>query len=90
MDPRRRELFHRALDGFPPLMHLLWHFDNLRRCDDVLQWLIAHGYTGKNLWLWMRSEHEGSILKTCAFVLQKLEKEKAPRPLIIGSDYFIR
>lgn len=49
LSPRRRELMHRAMDGDADLMGVMHILNDYKFCDNILTWLIAHKYTGKNL-----------------------------------------
>lgn len=90
MHPKRRERLLRVLDNTPEILTLLWHMDGMRRADDVLDWLITHNLTGKNLFEWFHVEHKESFLSLMAFVVNELEKNKKgkeKRPLYDGRDF---
>jgi hypothetical protein len=87
MTPRRRDLMLRVMDGVPGLAPVLWHIDHMYRCDEVLNWLSRHGYTGKKLEAWIRESNEGSILRTMSAVLKELDGEKEQRGVFAGRDF---
>lgn len=70
------------------ILHVLYHFDRLRRCDEVLRWLIANRFTGKQLLDWMDAEHGSSMLKTASHVIARVNKEGI-RPIVAQRDYLL-
>lgn len=80
---------HRVLDGQganPILVNLLWQLDRLRRCDDILKFLIENRLTGNNL-------HEGIVqnrwtpLGLAQAVIKRIDKDKIIRPILAHKDY---
>lgn len=49
MTPARRDRFLRVMDGFPDLRWVFVKWNDQPRCDEVLDWLVAHHMTGKRL-----------------------------------------
>lgn len=92
MTPQRRALFFRVLADYQPveeLLPILQHLDAFRRCDEMLAWLIANRITGKQLHLWMAFQHQRSMLKMAAYILQRLNRDPAPKPILVGVDYLV-
>lgn len=88
MNPRRRALMFRVMDGRPDVLPYLHFLDRFVRCDDILSWLIENRLTGKQFLSWSKELFGVSMLKMAAFVLSRLEKQtgKTKRPVIVGKD----
>lgn len=89
MPEATRQLMLRICDGnadLPPILYQLYRY---RRRHEIFEWIVKHGFTGKQLIAWMHSAHEGSPMRMAAFVISKLEREKRPRPVLIDRDYLV-
>lgn len=87
MTEARRMLMLIIIDDHPSIPAMLYHIDRFHRCDEICRWLINNHLIGKKFIDWVRFEHKNSILSAGAFVLSKLEKAPAPRPVIGIKDY---
>lgn len=69
----RRELMMRAMDGNNDLigtMHILHHYDH---CDSFLTFLIANGYTGKNLADFLVNKFGGSVPRLVEYLVEAIK-----------------
>lgn len=87
MSQARREKLLRVWDGCMETLPLLWHFSNLRRCDEALDWLIRNHFTGKIFAGFCHASFPRSMLGPMKWVLAQVDREKAERPIIAGRDY---
>lgn len=87
MSPRRRDLFQRVMDGDPRTLTILHIFDGFARCEEMLNWLIQHGYTGQKFFAWVKIYHEGSPLGAGKEILMRLNKDQEASPVIFGKDF---
>lgn len=84
---RRAKFFSIMASNFSQQMTVhLWQLNNMVRCDDILNWLIANGLKGERF-LFFVFEH-GGMLKAAAEITRRLEKSKKRRPLYAGRDFF--
>jgi hypothetical protein len=87
MTPRRREKLLRVMDGKLELTVYLWHWNQHRRCDQILDWLIQNRLTGGRLSSWISGQFRGSILEPLRHILQRIDRDPEPKPVIVGTDY---
>ena len=87
MPQAHRDLLLRVWDGHGPALPWLMHVYNFRRREEILRWLIQHHLIGTQFVAWIQNVMGGSILKSVAFVISRLEREKNMRDLLIGKDY---
>lgn len=76
---RRRQLMLRVIDGRSENISIMYLFNDLRRCDSVLEWLVAHQITGLNFLHWFRVEAGNSPLEAMRLVLARIHKEDQRR-----------
>lgn len=88
MDTNRRMKMLKILDGQPELPTLLWHFDKLSRCDEVLDWLIKNRVTGKRL-VEFYETYNCSILSCASDILKRINAETVAGKIIAGKDYHV-
>lgn len=88
MDPRRKELFHRVLDGVKSehLFVLCHHLDQYVHCDAMLLFLVQHKYVGKVL-LQILREKKFSYLETAKWIIAERNLEHTLSPVIVGKDF---
>lgn len=89
MSQRTRALMLSVIDDYPSnahVMHWLWN-QNFRRMDEMLAWLVLSGITGKTLNEWIFKIWDRSLLGMAQFIIMRLEKSSAPRPLLCPQDY---
>lgn len=86
MHPRARQLYLRVIDGQKDLAVLCWHINQHHRSVDILQWLVAHQFTGLKLMALWKDEHQNSMLRTISFIVMRLEKETRPRA-VLASEF---
>jgi hypothetical protein len=88
MDPRRKELFHKILDGVKSqhLFVLVHHLDQYIDCDKMLLFLVQHHYVGKILLQILRAK-KFSYLTTAKWIIQEYNLERTVRPVIVGKDF---
>lgn len=87
LSPKRRELMLRVADGDQRSFVYLFHLNSMRRCEDILEWLIHHRYTGRSFVDYVAVAHEGSVLSMARTVVMWLEKNEELRPILIGQDF---
>ena len=68
-----------------PIMHE-WSM-HLRRCEEVLDWLIANRLTGSNLVGFIQLNFPRSTLEPAKWVLMKINRQSNPSPIIYGRDW---
>lgn len=92
IDPRRRELYLRIVNGETPvhpitqrLFFLDDHFPD-EKLDRALIWLVGHNYVGKNFLKWFQMECSGSDLEMHRKLLEIVENAGL-KPLIAGKNF---
>ena len=88
MSPIRREKMLAILDDSPELPTILWHFDKLTRCDEVLDWCLRNKVTGKKLVAFYQ-EKGCSILALACDILRRINAETVSGKIIAGKDYHV-
>lgn len=83
----RRQKMLRIIDGHPNLPLVMYQWHKLRRCDEILDWLLRNRITGMNLFAWLRGEYQFHTLSMAKFILMKVDKEKEEKPILVGRDY---
>lgn len=89
MDPRRKELFHKVLDGVKSehLFVLIHHLDQWVECNRMLLFLIENKYVGKTLLKILRAKNM-SYLETAKWIRDEHNLSKTlGRPVLIGDDF---
>lgn len=86
-DPVRLEKMRRVADGRVELGPFLFHVSNLARVDEVLDYLLRSHLCGDELFAFMRFHCNGSILRTVAEVLRRIDHNVETSPIILGRDY---
>lgn len=89
MSPWDRELVLKFCNGEAGLPPYAFHIYHHRRHAEIFRWLIMHGYVGKQFLSWLQEKHDRSVLKTIAYVLKWIDKEKEARPIIAGRDWAV-
>lgn len=87
LTPFRRELMLRVTEGDPSLGPIMYHYTHFVRCDEILQWLIQHRITGRLFADWFHFDQKGSFLGSAEWVLQKIEKRKKKREIMVSRDW---
>lgn len=79
----------RLMDDFPHPNILVWleHLDRLSQCDEILQWLIQHQFTGKKFLEFVMVGHKNSILEAAKHVIRRIRRDAEVRPIVAGKDY---
>ena len=86
MDNLRRSLLLKVMDGDPMLAPVMWHFDKLIRCDEVLRWCVSNGLVGKRF-MSFYEEHGCSILRSASYILKRINAETISGKVMAGRDY---
>jgi hypothetical protein len=86
MTARRRQLIFKVADGYDPTLPVLHFLDSMVRCDDILRWLIAHRFTGKNMCQFLHQTFGNKMLDMSKFILQQIDKTNDPQAIILGRD----
>lgn len=87
MTELRRNMIFRTVDGKQELFMIMAHWHKMRRCDEVLDWCIQNKITGKNLYDFINKLTAGGVLSSYQYICMRIDREKAPRPIIAGKDY---
>lgn len=66
-----------------PHLHMIC---NLFRRDEVLAWLVNNRKTGKEFMALYNGECDGSLTRMISIILQKINKDLEPKPIIFGRD----
>jgi len=66
---KRKALMHRVMDGVTDLSGVMFILHNYKFCDNILQWLISHGYTGKKLVELTVKQFNGNVPSLVNFVV---------------------
>lgn len=86
IDPKTRDLMLRVFDGDCRVLPHLHRMANLVRIDEVLEYLIREGITGRKFIAWLDEKHRKSLLKAMSFILMRVNRDLIVRPLIHGKD----
>lgn len=89
MSPHRRDMIHKVMDGQKDLTYVMYLWNQLAWCDQLLFWCIANRYTGKNLCELIRKKFQLMPMATAKWIKQQIDKESAPRPILVGKDFLI-
>lgn len=83
MDPRRRELMLKVVNGCSDqrVLTALYWWDQHHRCDDVLRWLIKNRLTGYNLVTWLDEHYSRSILEPLKWILMRVDRGNEMRTI---------
>lgn len=74
-------------DGDPhKLKYAVFHLNRLVEAEAVCDWLIARGYTGKNLEGWIGEKFGGLFLPMYDYVRAKVCIQNIGRPVRLGKD----
>lgn len=87
MTNERRRLYLDVMDGYIGLINIMYQWEHLVRCDDILKWLLANNLRGKKLYETIKTDFAFSSLKTAQYILQKIDKNLEQKPVIYGVDY---
>ena len=88
MNPELREKILRVVDGETVLLPVMHEWSvHLRRCVEVLDWLIANHLTGKALVGFIQFRFPRSTLEPARWVLMKIDRQSNPSPIIYGRDW---
>lgn len=85
MNPRRRELLMKVMDGNPNCLPILYHLDQYLRCDQMLSWLIQNRFMGDEFLFWFKWECDSSLLSMGKFLLARIEKNEKTQ-ILYGRD----
>ena len=88
MSDRRRNLFMAVADGVQTTFPMLYQFDRLTRCDEVLDYCFRNRITGHNL-MALLNEQGKSVLNVISELLRRINKERRKSEVIVGKDYRI-
>ena len=72
--PKRRDLFFRSIDGQQDLLGTMSILHHYKHCDEILEWLIAHNYTGKKLANLLVKKFKSSVPNLVLFVVDRVNK----------------
>lgn len=87
MTARRRALMFAVIadQQTPEMLHHMHFFDDLVRCDEVLDWCVKNKVTGRAFLYFVR-EYGGTPLPAAQEILRRIFREAKPRPLFAGTD----
>ena len=80
----RRVKMLAVIDGYPEIPHVMYHFNSLKMCDPVLDYLLVNHLTGKRF-LEFFKENNSSVLKTAIHCLKKICRDD--RKAIYARDF---
>lgn len=86
MSPLRTNLMMKIIDGDHRIPPLMYNFDRLVRCDELLKWLVNNNLTGVNF-LGFLLENSNSFLQTAAEITRRVDKDKICKPIFAGRDF---
>lgn len=89
MSEKRRYMMLKVIDDDFRIPPLLFHIQQARRCDEMLDWLLRNHLTGKRFMLWVLGDCKGSALTMLSELLRRLEHERERRPVLVEQDYLI-
>lgn len=88
MNEIRRQMMLKIADGNMSTLPILYHADRLRRCDEVLQYLLKNKLTGNQLLSYFQ-EQNSSILNLLSDILRRVDKERQKQKILAGKDYLV-
>lgn len=83
----RAEMMRAVANGQTSLGVLLWHFNQMTRCDEILSWLLKNNITGFELMGFMRFGCGNGILNTAKEILRRIDRDKEASAILVGRDY---
>ena len=86
MNNQKREMFLMIADGNMCTLPILYHFDKLSRCNDVLNYLLRNRITGDKF-ITLFKECNNSILTMASEILKRINKDLQRKEIIGGKDY---
>lgn len=90
MEKRRQDLMLLVADGDPGIPRVLYYLDRLKRCDEILLFLVSQKLVGKKLAESIKAEHDNSILNLAKWALLKIDRALEVRPIIAGKDFIVK
>lgn len=87
MNPKRRELMHRAMNHELKLVPVMHQLARYKHCDKILLWLISANIIGKDLLEFLQLEFNNSVMAMVQFIVMRNEKNKEIKSMIIGRDW---
>lgn len=91
MSQKRRELNLRVIGAEADnkkVLYYLYVLDRLTRCDEVLGWLVARGFTGKNFASYIEAIEQagGGVLEIAKTALKDINQLREKPPILVGKD----
>jgi hypothetical protein len=86
MSHARREKFLRLIDGDGRLAHYCYIWNHRKRCEEVVDWLIAHKMTGRVLHTFLVESYGPKMHEPFQWVLMKIDNLAEP-PRIRAQDF---
>lgn len=83
----RAEMMRAVADGQTSLGVLLWHMNQMTRCDEILAWLLKNNVTGYELLGFMRFKCGNGILSTIKEITRRIDSDKEASAILVGRDY---
>ena len=80
MQERRRAKMLTILEDRGELLPFLYQVDRLKRCDDILDYLLRNNLTGKRLLAYYQEQNR-SFLHLMADILRRVDKLKSKQKL---------
>lgn len=87
MTPLRRKLMLTIAQNQMEIVPFLHYLDRFHRCDEMLLWLTKNNLTGRRFLDFTKEACKSSMLELARFLLQRCEKTKTPRPVLIERDF---
>ena len=72
LSAQRRDLMHAVMDGQNDLDGTMYVLHHYKFCDQMLRWLIAHKYTGKNLEALLVKRFKSSVPALVGYIVDAI------------------
>ena len=87
MTPLRRKFMLNIVQDRSEIVPFMHYLDRFHRCDDMLEWLVKNNLTGLRFLDFTKDRCKGSMLEVARYLLQRCEKTKEARPVLIMRDF---
>lgn len=87
---RFRQQLLRFVDGDARLTHAAFHLNNMKHGEQIVDWLLIHGFKGKRFFDWQAEKHRGSVIEVVKFVIAQVNHTNGVKPIVVGGEYLAR
>jgi hypothetical protein len=90
MTKQRRELMFKVMDNYAVdhfVTHTMYQLDKLKRCDEVLAWLVRYKKTGSEFKDFIIHEFKGSWFQMAKWVLSRIDRDLETRRTLSGKEF---